>query len=149
MNADRRTALLVTGSREWRNYEPIKTRLALYPEGTILLHGDCGHLEKGDGDGLSLGRWVGADKIAGCVAGGRFNVWPLPYFSDLKKAGGHARNGCLVNLLVALARAGFQCSVEAFPIGVSPGTRGCITKAEAAATLLMPTPLIIRVTEGD
>ena len=149
IQADPRTAVLVTGSREWRDYAPIKERLDGYPIGTILLHGDCGRfVDRNDLGQRIRPYYIGADKIAADLGRHKFNVWPLPYFSDLKKQGGHARNGCLVNLLVTLARSGFACSVEAFPWGPSTGTRGCIEKAKSAAVLTCPQPLIIRVTEG-
>lgn len=110
-----RTALLVTGSRAWRDWSVIRQRLSIYPRGTILLHGAARGADTiADRIGLSLG----------------FNVWPLPYFGDLKRAGGHKRNHCLVELLGDLYFAGFRCYVEAFPIGDSPGTRGCLTFVE-------------------
>lgn len=127
-----RTAVLVTGSREWTEPLVIASRLAGYPSGTILLHGGA----------------RGADTMAANWARVRgWNVWELPYFSDLGKAGGHARNGCLVNLLVTLQRAGFRCAVEAFPRGASPGTRGCIRNVEATSSSLL-VPFVIRVTES-
>lgn len=122
-----RTALLVTGSRNWTDYAPIRARLALYPAGTILIHGDCGALlpEK---ERASYYDWhKGADKIAEDIGRERhFNIWPLPYFADLGKRGGPARNDAMFRVLLALKGAGFACSVEAFPIGKSVGTRGML-----------------------
>lgn len=122
-----RTAVLVTGSRDWSDYGPIRERLSLYPEGTILLHGDCGRLAPASrGFGSGVRRFVGADKIAHDIGHGRFNCWPLPYFDDLGKAGGPKRNECLFRVLLALKESGFASFVEAFPLGASPGTRGMI-----------------------
>ncbi len=148
----KRTAVLVTGSREWEDYAPIKERLDLYPPGTILIHGDCGEAVWTPAgfpvhDWRGRQQYRGADKIAGSIGFGKLNVWPLPYFGDLGKRGGPARNSCLLNILAQLSGSGFVCSVEAFPIGESRGTRGCIKMAEALATVLAK-PLVITVTEG-
>lgn len=107
----KRVALLVTGSREWVDVAVLRARLQLYPRGTVLLHGGA----------------RGADSQAhhyGTRNG--FVVWPLFYYSDLQKRGGHARNRTLVRLLNVLALDGFLAFAEAFPRGESSGTRGCI-----------------------
>jgi hypothetical protein len=137
-----RTAVLVTGSRDWRDYGSIDRRLSIYPAGTILLHGACG---KWLTDHLC---WVGADMIADDLAPSSWMKWPLPYFADQGKSGGPKRNSCLVNLLSVLDRSGFACAVEAFPIGHSPGTRGCIEMAKAHAATTFSQPLVITITEG-
>jgi hypothetical protein len=138
-----RTAVLVTGSRHWRDPRPIQDRLVRYPAGTILIHGDCGERIVKDRDGNHIKPYyVGADKIAG--AHGRvlgFNEWRLPYFGDLKKLGGPKRNEAMVRILAVLWRAGFACFVEGFPIGASVGTRGCLRIAhKASSQLLASTP---------
>jgi hypothetical protein len=139
----KRTALLVTGSRDWTDYAPIKDRLSRYPEGTILIHGNCGRLGAGT-EGKFLRPFVGADWIAqevGIPLG--FDSWRLPYFADLGKAGGPRRNQAMVDVLVALVRSGFEGFAEAFPIDRSPGTRGCIRLIERA-----PVSIKLHVTEG-
>lgn len=129
----KRAAVLVTGSREWSDYRAIRDRMKLYPAGTIVLHGAA----------------RGADSIAADLSREfGHNHWPLPYFGDLGKAGGHARNKCLLNLLCTLEGSGFDCSVEAFPMGDSPGTRGCIQTAKVMASTSFRRPLPIYVTEG-
>ncbi len=141
-----RVAILVSGSRDWRDVDVIKKRLALYPMRTILLHGDCGRLGERP-EALMRKPVIGADWIAAEV--GRhlmFNVWPLPYFGDLGKRGGPERNKCLLKILLQLSEAGFACSIEAFPIGESRGTRGCIAEARRYAEHVKPWP--IHVTEG-
>lgn len=111
-----RTAVLVTGSRDWTEYKPIRDRLSLYPPGTILLHGAA----------------TGADTIADDIGRARqFNNWALPYFADLGKRGGPERNDTMGDVLEVLWRRGFRCSVEGFPIGRSPGTRGCLFSIQA------------------
>lgn len=118
-----RTAVLVTGSRDWADAAAIRDRLRLYPAGTILLHGDCGRLGWHDGRRAI----IGADWIARDIARpGEFICWPLPYFEDLGRRGGPARNQALFDVLLTLRAAGFQCFVEAFPLGKSPGTRGML-----------------------
>jgi hypothetical protein len=141
----KRTALLVTGSRDWTDYAPIRERLALYPTGTILIHGDCGRIVEHGSGGYENARVYGADWIAEEVGNARkFKLWPLPYFADLGKAGGPRRNQAMIDVLVSLARAGFEPFAEAFPIDRSPGTRGCIRMIEKA-----PVSIRLHVTEGS
>lgn len=152
----KRTAVLVTGSRDWTDYDAIRNRLALYPGGAILLHGDCGKPEHYDFMGEVLA-WRGADKIAADIAQlGRFIVWPLPYFADLKKRGGPARNEAMWRVLLTLRDAGFDCYVEAFPMG-GPGTRDMLRRVkeyneaafcDSARTKKHHDPMPVCVTEG-
>jgi hypothetical protein len=133
-----RVAVLVTGSRDWTDYGPIATRLDLYPAGTILINGDCGSYVLD-----ASGQWIidpkfggylfkGADWIASKMGSRRkHRPWPLPYFSDLGKAGGPVRNDTMGDVLEVLWRRGFRCAVEGFPIGRSPGTRGCLFSLKA------------------
>lgn len=150
-----RTAVLVTGSRSWTDHEPIRKRLALYPMGTILIHGDCGHL--GERPTAPERRpIIGADWVAAHVAHG-FIVWPLPYFADLGKRGGPARNAAMFQVLLALKEAGHRCFVEAFPIGKSVGTRGMLRIVQnyndaafydASKRAMHHEPIPVCVTEG-
>jgi hypothetical protein len=118
------------------DYAVVRARLELYPPGTILLHGDCGRkrylYERKEG--ADLGLWKGADKISHDLATRArfsFNPWPLPYFDDMGKAGGPVRNDTMGDVLEVLWRRGFRCAVEGFPIGRSPGTRGCLFSLKA------------------
>lgn len=86
-------------------------RLKRYPKGTILIHGGA---RGGDRIAASIGRQLG------------FIIHEYPYFGDLGKRGGHARNSCMFHVLLILRKHGFDCYVEAFPKGESPGTRGMI-----------------------
>lgn len=126
-----RVALLVTASREWADYGPIRERLKLYPEGTILIHGDNGHFEKNK-DPMKHDRLVGGDRIAADIGQSLgFVPWALPYFGDLKKQGGPVRNACMFELLLVLQKYGHRCACEAFPIHATGGTRRVIEKVEA------------------
>lgn len=152
----KRTAVLVTGSRDWTEYGPIKKRLALYPEGSILIHGDCGRYVDSEDVAITNMVTIGADKIAGCIGRSlHFNEWPLPYFGDLGKRGGPARNKCMFDVLRALKEGGHECFVEAFPIGRSVGTRGMLSivksyndAAHYGNGQLHHTPIPVHVTEG-
>jgi hypothetical protein len=138
-----RVAVIVTGSRDWTDYAPIAGRLDIYPAGTILLNGDCGSYVID-----ASGQWIpdakyggyllkGADWIASKMGSRRkHRSWPLPYFSDLGKAGGPVRNDTLIDVLEVLWRRGFRCAVEGFPIGRSSGTRGCLFAARARDRIL-------------
>ncbi len=107
----KRTAVLVTGSRDWTDWSVIANRLKRYPKGTILIHGGA----------------RGADTMAGCIAAAMgFVVHVYPYFSDLEHDGGKERNSCMLDALLNLKRYGFDCYVEAFPTASSRGTRNMI-----------------------
>ncbi len=109
--------VIVTGSRDWTDEAAIRFRLDRYPRGTIVLHGGQ----------------RGADQIADRVAR-ETNLQPVrhPYFSDLGKAGGPARNALLVALGVAYQAHGYDVVVEAFPLPDSRGTWSCVRQAKAA-----------------
>lgn len=112
-----RYVIVATGSRFWADEQPVRKRFERYPAGTILLHGDA----------------VGLDQIADAAGRRRgFVVVPVPYFSDLHRAGGPARNALLVALGVTFRDAGYLAIVEAFPMPDSVGTVDCVGQAEAA-----------------
>src|SRR5258706_7204811 len=72
-----RYVVIVTGSREWTDRAVIRAHLADFPPGTLVLHGGA----------------LGADAIADSEARGLgLDVRVEPYFSDLGRAGGPARN---------------------------------------------------------
>jgi hypothetical protein len=108
----KRTALLITASREWTDRARMFERLKRYPKGTILIHGGA---RGGDLMAASIGRQLG------------FIIHEYPYFGDLENAGGHARNRCMFAVLLTQQQHGFDCYVEAFPKGKSSGTRGMIS----------------------
>jgi hypothetical protein len=109
--------VIVTGSRDWTDKEAIRIRLNKYPRGTIVLHGAAS----------------GADQIAERIAR-EMNMQPVrhPYFSDLGKAGGPARNALLVALGGAYQAHGYEVVVEAFPLPQSRGTWDCVRRADEA-----------------
>lgn len=113
-----RHVVIVTGSRNHTDHGLIAKRLALYPKGTILLHGDC----------------AGADTIAGNIGAlNGFQVTAIPYFPDDKRRGdgGPRRNELLVDLGVTYRRHGYDVTVEAFPLTGSVGTWNCVNQAKA------------------
>ncbi len=138
-----RTAILVSGSRDWTDYDAIDARLKLYhpskkTDTVILIHGDCGKYRKDDnGDWLRAGGdpmgevlIQGADWIAAKLGARRgFRNHPYPYFDDWQKLGGPKRNECMFDVLVMLAKHGFAPCFEAFPMG-GTGTAGMIRIVE-------------------
>lgn len=112
----KRTAVLITASREWTDHARMFERLKRYPKGTILIHGGA---RGGDLIAASIGRQLG------------FTIHEYPYFGDLGNAGGHARNRCMFAVLLMIMKHGFDCYVEAFPKGESRGTRGMISHVRA------------------
>ena len=128
-----RSAILVTGSRNWTDVATITDRLSRFAPGTVLIHGDCG----------------GADKIASCCGASLgFEVIAMPapwdrYASEGRRnKAGPDRNGAMLRMLKLLRWTNaYECVVEAFPMPDSRGTRGMIRLAEEAE-------FAVRVTEG-
>ena len=122
-----RTAVLVSGSREWTNHAVVHERLRRYPAGTILIHGDARGLDR---MAAMVGRKLG------------FNIHSVPYFGDLGLDGGHERNRCMFGGLLNFRRFGFQIFVEAFPLKPTGGTRRMIALVETYNTRApLPVPL--------
>lgn len=121
-------AVLVTGSRAWRNERLITERLAPYGRGALVIHGGA----------------EGADEIARRAAVG-LGMVPItvPYFWHLGRAGGPLRNRAMVAMLRGLRDDGWRVAAEAFPLGESRGTRSCI---DLVRRMLPDVPL--HVTEG-
>jgi hypothetical protein len=140
-----RTAVLVTGSRDWSEPEPMRARLSLYPSGTILLHGACGKWKTVNGRRLLFGADLWADLIGRKEFG--HVPWPLAYFDDLGLAGGPVRNAALVAHLLVFHRFRFRCAVEAFPLGIAKGTTDCVKKVRTEF-MAANSPIVIRGMEG-
>lgn len=112
-------AVLVTGSRNWKDSQKIFDLLDdLRPH--IVIHGDCA---------------TGADADAAAWVGGNAAEIAMPaqwhLFAPAALAGPF-RNREAVKVLTALNACGYACSVFAFPLGESPGTRDCMRAAEQA-----------------
>lgn len=125
-SGDMARRILVTGSRHWRDRETIeRALLAVWlefdrPTDMILMHGDCP---------------TGADQIASdCWKRNGLPEDPHPADWDRHgRAAGPIRNQHMVDIGADV--------VLAFPLGKSPGTRGCIKAARAAG-------LPVRIYEG-
>lgn len=115
--------ILLTGSREWTDPAPIKAALAkairqFWQDQMVLVHGGA----------------RGADTVADRIWRGWLNVGGLiePEVHEVTdedwgrhgRAAGPRRNAAMVALGADLCLA--------FPLGPSPGTRGCIDLARAA-----------------
>jgi hypothetical protein len=118
------TRVLVTGSRDFMDKDLMRKTLRglrkAWPDAEILIvHGNA----------------VGADTFADIVARELgYLTEAHPYWHDKGRAGGPMRNQHMVDLGAELCLA--------FPIGKSPGTRGCMEMAKRAG---IP---VVDVTEG-
>ena len=116
---NKRKVVLVTGSRDWTDYDVIGQALEdECPD--IVIHGACP---------------TGADSIAAdYCADGYNNAFDIPMpapWDKLAKRAGPGRNGWMVDVLWRMQSVGHECVVLAFPLGVSKGTRDCMRKATA------------------
>jgi len=119
VNTSTRFALLVCGSRNWTEEEPIRNRLKAYPPGTILIHGDCGHYDE------KTSTLFGADRIAALIGKTELGHDPLPMPAPWNRKGrkaGPIRNRLMTEVLARLRWCGYQTAVEAFPLPSSSGT---------------------------
>jgi len=124
---------LVTGSRDWTDAGTIQTALnAVYSswkptrtefEHFIVVHGDA----------------RGTDNIARqwALSAHQYDHWvvhePHPAkWEDLGRSAGHKRNAEMVNLGADICLA--------FPLGRSPGTRGCMKLAKKAGISMRQFP---------
>lgn len=119
--------VIVSGSRDYIDVSRVRLVLSAYSPGTILLHGDCGHL------GWSGNRRaiIGADWIARDLASPlELVTWPLAYF---EVGGREARNESMVAIGAALSKLGHGVEWHAFPLEKSIGTWKFVRLAKAAA----------------
>jgi hypothetical protein len=107
--------VVITGSREWADPEPIRSALR-------------------GADYAILGCARGADAIAREVCG----AWDIPAemhrarWRELGKLAGAERNGRMVRAAVELLARGFDVQCYAFPLPGSVGTYDCIRQLKAA-----------------
>lgn len=109
-------AVLVTGTRELKNWVVVRRALAAYPPGSVLIHGDC----------------RGADRMAGEVGKDLFGFSVIPMPAQWEKDGvtdknaGNVRNQHMLDVLLHLRSCGYSIYAEAFPSASSVGTRNMI-----------------------
>lgn len=125
--------VLVTGSRQWPRERAVVVRDAIAavagdrePALVTVVHGACQNRE---GRLLGADRWADltAERLGYCV-----ERYPAAW-RELGRAAGMIRNRAMVALGADVCLA--------FPLGRSPGTRGCVREAERAG-------IPVRVTEG-
>lgn len=97
--------VLVTGSRDWQDWNEIASLLSVHPANTILIHGGCN----------------GADRAFAYEAKKRgFVIWELPYFED--ESGNEARNDSMTAVAATLKLSGHKVTCYALPMANSRGT---------------------------
>lgn len=110
------TAILVTGDRKWSDHEAVRSRLSLYPKGSVLIEGECSGLDRiAAGIAVELGMTVmPMPPNAKATADSRFKV----------------RNQAMVAVLASLRWCNWTTHVEAFVLPTSKGTWDCVNKAK-------------------
>lgn len=111
-------AALVTGSRHWQDSRPIGDALDSFAPDLVI-------------EGCA----PGADAIARTWAlerGIGLLSWPDNHWGGPAHVTGPIRNGYMVQVAAALAAAGWQVTVHAFPDAQSRGTWSCVDQAKAA-----------------
>lgn len=112
------TRVIVCGSREWTDEATVRTALTRAwrdaGQPLVVVHGACP-----TGADRIASEWAQEHEAAGIVEERHPADW-----RDLGRAAGPTRNAAMVR-----AGAGLCLS---FPIGLSPGTRGCTRLARAA-----------------
>lgn len=120
---------LVTGSRHWADPLPIRAALSQY-QPDLVIEG------RADGADLHARTWA-RDAGVGLLD------WPDNHWGGPEHVTGPIRNGYMVSVADALARAGWDVVVFAFPEADSRGTWSCVDQAEAAGL-----PVVLPNTAG-
>jgi hypothetical protein len=106
-----RYAIIGCGSRDWRDYPTIERAIKPFPPGTIIIHGDQASWDP------SAQQWYGADHLIDRAARKLgFEPVPIPYLSELGKAGGPERNKLMLGVLLSFANH-YIIGVLAFDMG--------------------------------
>lgn len=112
-------AVIVTGDRNWRDYDAVGRAMGAFPDGTLFIHGNA----------------VGADQCCDEMASKLgYPRMRCPYFSHLGRAGGPVRNQYMLEMLLALRAAGASVCVLGFhdDIENSRGTKDMLKRAKRA-----------------
>lgn len=111
--------IVVTGDRNWGDFELVATKMASEPNSTIFMHGNA----------------TGADQCCdeGCSSMG-YPRMRVPYIGKLGRAGGPVRNDAMKQVAVALQTAGWEVEVWAFHDDMphSEGTKDMVVRCRKA-----------------
>ena len=110
-----RHAVLVTGGRDYADIDAVDAVVNELPPETLIVNGGAD----------------GADSLVNEAAiKYGYPCATLPFYHWHGRAGGHIRNGDMVEIVRALRDAGWLVKVVAFPGG--RGTANCVQQARAA-----------------
>jgi hypothetical protein len=126
-------AIIICGSRHWKDVDSIREVLCGLPKDTVVIHGGQ----------RSKAAWrpccgaepdYGADHIAAKVAKSiGMNVVAMhAQWECLGRRAGPVRNGTMLQVLRILETCGYEIAVHAFPMSGSRGTRNMMRLAEKA-----------------
>lgn len=112
------TVILVTGTRNLTDLEPVRHALAPYEYPVLLMHGAA----------------RGLDTLAGLYATQRgWGCLPMPaQWARDGRTAGPKRNRAMLNVVIALENCGYRAVCRAFPGPRSRGTWDMVRRARAA-----------------
>jgi hypothetical protein len=124
-------AVLITGSREWKDWRAIERVLRDVQERHM-------HRDQITQFVLVQGECEGADAIAASLARTALSNWgwsvlPMPaQWKSIGERAGSARNSAMLMVVKKLFECGYICEVHAFPLPLSVGTLHMMSIAKAA-----------------
>ena len=118
--------LLTTGSREFDRKDLVLAELTELERPTFVMHGGAKGADRLVADCIQGDRNPRSERPNGIK--GLIEV-RLPYLAMEQKRGGHKRNEAMLEMLVAMRDAGYDCWGMAFHYDIknpSPGTNGMV-----------------------